>query len=72
MLAADPDHRPARHDLAVLEMATGRPSAARPLIERLITEDPLAATLYYKRIYHLWTFGEVDELEIVATRAMQL
>lgn len=72
VLAADPDHRPARHDLAVLEMATGRPSAARPLIERLITEDPLAATLYYKRIYHLWTFGEVDELEIVATRAMQL
>ena len=72
VLAGDPDHRPARHDLAVLEMASGRPSAARPLIERLIVEDPLAATLYYKRMYHLWTFGELDELEIVAARAMQL
>ncbi|MES2903868.1 MAG: hypothetical protein V4696_06765 [Pseudomonadota bacterium] len=72
VLATDPDHRPARHDLAVLEMATGRPSAAGPMIERLITEDPLAATFYYKRVYHLWTLGELDELEIVANRAMQL
>lgn len=72
VLAVDPEHRPARHDLAVLEMATGRPSAALPLIEKLIIEDPLAATLYYKRIYHLWTIGNVDEMDIVATRAMQL
>lgn len=71
VLEHDPGHVPARHDLAVLEMATGRPSAARPLIAALIGEDPLAATFYYKRMYHCWNFGELDELERVATRALQ-
>ena len=69
---SDCSHAPAAHDLAVLEMATGRPSAARPLIEELIARDPLAATFYYKRIYHLWTFGQIDELDDLAARALQL
>lgn len=68
----DPDHVPAAHDLAVLEMATGRPSCARPLIQDLIARDPLAATFYYKRIYHLWTFGEIAEMDRIALRALQL
>ncbi|NJC04589.1 DNA-binding winged helix-turn-helix (wHTH) protein/tetratricopeptide (TPR) repeat protein [Sphingomonas kaistensis] len=72
VLDHDPGHMPARHDLAVLEMATGRPSAARPLIAALIDEDPLAATFYYKRMYHCWNFGELEEMERVATRALQL
>lgn len=69
---ADPDHVPASHDMAILEMATGRPSAAAPIIEQLIARDPLGATFYYKRMYHLWTFGEVAELDRVAARALQL
>ena len=72
VLDRNPSHMPARHDLAVLEMATGRPSAARPLIAELINEDPLAATFYYKRMYHCWNFGELEEMERVATRALQV
>ena len=72
VLEADPDHVPAGHDLAILEMATGRPSAAAPIIEDLIARDPLAATFYYKRMYHLWTMGEIAELDRVAARALQL
>jgi tetratricopeptide (TPR) repeat protein len=69
---AEPDHVPAAHDLAVLEMATGRPSRARPLVEDLIARDPLAATFYYKRMYHLWTFGELAGMDQIAARALQL
>lgn len=69
---ADPDHIPAAHDMAVLEMATGRPSRAKPIIEELIARDPLAATFYYKRIYHLWTFDKIAEMDQVAARALQL
>lgn len=72
VLDHNPGHVPARHDLAVLEMATGRPSAAWPLIAELIGEDPLAATFYYKRMYHCWVAGDLDEFERVATRALQL
>jgi DNA-binding winged helix-turn-helix (wHTH) protein len=49
VLSDDPDHVPARHDLAVLEMATGRLSAASPLMARLIAEDSFAATYHYTR-----------------------
>ena len=70
--ASDPDHIPAAHDMAVLEMATGRPSAAAPIILQLIGRDPLGATFYYKRMYHLWTLGEIRELDVLAARAFQL
>lgn len=70
--AAAPSNAPASHDLAVLEMATGRPSAAVPLIKGLIEADPLAAIYHYKRAYHLWTLGDVGEMDRVADRAMQL
>ena len=72
ILAADPRHIPASHDLAVLEMATGRPSAAAPIIEELIARDPLAATFHYKRMYHLWTLGCLNEAEKAAARALAL
>lgn len=63
---------PAVHDLAVLEMATGRPSAAIPIIEALMAREPLAALFHYKRIYHLWTLGRLSEMDRVADRALQL
>ncbi len=71
-LADAPEDRVLRHELAFLEMATGRPSAAVPLIEALITEDPLAAIYQYKRVYHLWTLGRLTAMDQVADRAMQL
>lgn len=70
--ASDGEHVPAAHDLAILEMATGRVRSAGVVIARLIDRDPLAATFYYKRIYHLWSFGELGEMDRVATRALQL
>ena len=72
VLADHPGNPPARHELAVLEMATGRPSAAVPLIEGLLAEDGYAATFHYKRMYHLWTLGELHAAEHAAARALQL
>lgn len=72
VLAIAPNNAPARHDLAVLEMATGRPSAAAPLIADLLAEDGLAAAFHYKRMYHLWTLGDISGAELAATRAVQL
>lgn len=72
ILASHEDHIPGRHDLAVLEMATGRPSVAAPIVERLLSEDGLAASFHYKRIYHLWTLGHVNGAEQAAVRALQL
>jgi DNA-binding winged helix-turn-helix (wHTH) protein len=72
VLSADPGHVPARHDFAVVEMATGRPSAAVPIIADLIQEDGLAAAFHYKRMYHLWTLGDVHGAEQLAARALQL
>jgi DNA-binding winged helix-turn-helix (wHTH) protein len=70
--ADEPGNIVLTHDLAMLEMATGRPSAAAPLIEMLMERDPLAAIFHYKRVYHLWTLGRVSEMDRVADRAMQL
>lgn len=72
VLEVDPSHAPARHDFAVLEMATGRPSAAVPLIEQLLAQDGLAASFHYKRMYHLWTLGDLKAAEQAAIRALQL
>ena len=72
LLVDRPDCGPALHDLAILEMATGRPSAAVPLIEELLEREPLAAIFHYKRVYHLWTLERLSEMDRVADRAMQL
>lgn len=72
LLASSAGHVPGRHDLAVLEMATGRPGSAVPLIAELLAEDGFAATFHYKRIYHLWTLGDVRAAEQASARAMHL
>jgi tetratricopeptide (TPR) repeat protein len=72
ILDRDAHQTAALHDLAVLEMSTGRPSAAIPIIKRLLASDGLAATYHYKRMYHLWTLGALEEAEQVAGRALAL
>jgi tetratricopeptide (TPR) repeat protein len=68
----EPAHAAALHDLAILEMSTGRPSAAAPIIDRLLARDGLAPTYHYKRMYHLWTLGDLDGAEQLAGRALAL
>ena len=67
-----PESAPLRHDLLVLEMSTGRPSAAFGTLEPLFREDPLAAIYHYKLVYQLWTLGSKREAGRVADRAMQM
>ena len=61
-----------RHDLAIVEMATGRVEAAKSLMDRLITADPLAACYAYKSIYQHWSLGDLTGMDQVADRAVQL
>lgn len=68
----EPQNFAARHELAVLEMSTGRVSKAIPLVEALLEEDPLAATLHYKRGYHLYCLGSLDEMDRVLDNALQI
>lgn len=72
ILRDEPDCAPAAHEMAILEMSTGRPSAAIPLVERLLQRFPDAPTLLYKRMYHLWVLGRLDELDRLSERAIQL
>lgn len=72
VLSDTPAHFPARHELAVLEMSTGCVSAAVALIAGLIEEDPLAATVHYKRGYHLYCLGQHDAMDRVLDNALQL
>ena len=72
ILKTTPDQPVALHELAVLEMATGRPGAAAAIVDRLLAADGLAATLHYKRMYQLWTLGDPNQAELVAARAMAL
>jgi Flp pilus assembly protein TadD len=72
VLSDHPDHVPARHDLAMLEMATGRPSVASPMMAQLMAEDAFAPTFQYKRMYQAWSVGDVAAADRVAARALQL
>lgn len=60
------------HDLAVVEMATGRVRAAKKLMDGLIAGDPLAACFAYKSVYHNWTVGNHIAMDQLADRAIQL
>ena len=71
-LSLNEGHVVSRHDLAVLEMATGCGRVAVPIIAKLLDEDGLAATFHYKRMFHLWTIGDLNEAERVAVRALNL
>jgi hypothetical protein len=72
VIASHPDNVPARHDLAMLEMATGRPSAAVPILEALLEQDRFAPILRYKRMYHLWSLGRIADLDRIAAENLQL
>lgn len=67
-----PGHVVALHDLAMLEMATGRVRAAKEIMDELIRRDPLAACLRYKSIYQHWSLKDLTRLDQVADSAIQL
>ena len=67
-----PDHVVALHDLAILEMATGRVRAAKHIIDGLIARDRLAACLCYKSTYQHWSIGDLSGMDEVADRAIHL
>ena len=63
---------PALHELAIVEMATGRVAEAKRLIDGLIAADPLAASYNYKSIWQHWSVGDLAQMDHVADRAIQL
>jgi DNA-binding winged helix-turn-helix (wHTH) protein len=67
-----PDHMIALHDLAIVEMATGRVRAAKAIMDGLRARDPLAACLCYKSIYQHWSVNDLVGLDDIGDRAMQL
>jgi DNA-binding winged helix-turn-helix (wHTH) protein len=67
-----PGNAVALHDLAMLEMATGRVRAAKAIMDELIRRDPLAACLRYKSIYQHWSINDLARLDQVADSAIQL
>ena len=62
----------AAHELAIVEMATGRLATAMSAILSLLAKDPLAACLCYKSIYHHWSAGDLPGMDQLADRAIQL
>jgi DNA-binding winged helix-turn-helix (wHTH) protein len=65
-------HPAATHDLAIVEMATGRVRAAKELMDCLLAADPLAPCYCYKSIYQHWSIGDLVGMDQVADRAIQL
>ena len=63
---------PALHELAIVEMTTGRVAEAKRLIDGLIAADPLAASYNYKSIWQHWSVGDLAQMDHVADRAIQL
>lgn len=72
VLSAAPGNVPARSELGLLEMSTGRMAAALAIAEQLAAADPLAATHQYKLVYRLWAAGREAEMDRAADRAMNL
>jgi DNA-binding winged helix-turn-helix (wHTH) protein len=65
-------HVVALHDVAMLEMATGRVRAAKVIMDDLIARDPLAASFCYKSMYQHWSLNDLAGLDHVGDRAIQL
>ncbi len=65
-------HPVATHDLAVVEMATGRVRAAKDLMDSLLIDDPLAPCCCYKSTFQHWSCGDLAGMDQVADRAIQL
>jgi tetratricopeptide (TPR) repeat protein len=72
ILAEQADSAPARHELGIIEMASGRVGRAKLLLDELIAEDPLAACYNYKSIWQHWSVGDLTGMDQVAERAVQL
>jgi tetratricopeptide (TPR) repeat protein len=60
------------HELAIVEMTTGRVREAKLLIDRLIEADPLAACYCYKSVWQHWSNGDLAGMDHAADRAIQL
>lgn len=72
ILDANPDSPVPKQDLATLEMATGRVRVSKALRDELIARDPLAACYCYKSVYQHWSVGDLQGMDHVADRAIQL
>jgi DNA-binding winged helix-turn-helix (wHTH) protein len=72
VIDVDPDCAPATHELAIIEMTTGRVREAKRLMDGLIAADPLAACFCYKSMWQHWAVGDLGGLDQIADRAMQL
>lgn len=66
------EHMVALHDVAIVEMATGRVRAAKAIMDDLIARDPLAASFCYKSMYQHWSLNDLAGLDRVGDRAIQL
>lgn len=72
ILARQPGHVISTHDLAIIEMSTGRVREAKRLLDPLLAADPLAPCLGYKSTYHHWSLGDLETMDQRADRAFQL
>jgi tetratricopeptide (TPR) repeat protein len=70
VLRVAPGEVAARTDLGLLEMSTGRPSAALAISKSLVREDPLAAVHQHMLVYRLWSNGRLREMDLAADRAL--
>jgi DNA-binding winged helix-turn-helix (wHTH) protein len=67
-----PGHIIATHDLAIVEMATGRPRQAKRLIDPLFASDPRAPCFGYKSTFQHWSLGDLATMNHRAEQAIQL
>lgn len=72
IIASDPACASAIHELAILEMTTGRVAEAKRLMDGLVAADPLAACFSYKSIWQHWCVGDIPGMDHTADRAIQL
>jgi DNA-binding winged helix-turn-helix (wHTH) protein len=72
IVASDPACESAIHELAILEMTTGRVAEAKRLMDGLVVADPLAACFAYKSVWQHWCIGDISGMDHAADRAIQL
>lgn len=72
IIASDAECESAVHELAIVEMTTGRVGEAKRLMDRLIADDPLAACFAYKSVWQHWCVGDISGMDHAADRAIQL
>jgi DNA-binding winged helix-turn-helix (wHTH) protein/tetratricopeptide (TPR) repeat protein len=62
----------AEHELAIVEMTTGRVERAKQLMDGLLASDPLAPCFNYKSVWQHWSTGDLAGMDHMADRAIQL